>query len=168
MRLRRDRRSASLALSCQTSADNEVICPRFVSGGCRPVTNPIVIIGAGGFGREVLDVIEAENLLESRWEFLGFLDDGSPDLDLLAKRKAKLLGPSEALSEIDAWYVIGIGSGEARRRIDEIATSFGREPATLVHPSATIGSDVEVGAGSIICAQVGVTTHIRIGRHSNL
>ena len=132
------------------------------------MATPIVIIGAGGFGREVLDIVEAENSVEHRWEFLGFLDDGAPDMDLLARRGAKFLGPTDALADIDASYVIGIGSGEARRRVDEAVESFGREPATLVHPAATVGSDVEIGPGCIVNAQVGVTTHIRLGRHVDL
>lgn len=130
--------------------------------------SPIVIVGAGGFGREVLDIVEAENSVEERWDFLGFLDDGTPDSGLLERRGAKLLGPTEALGDVDARYVIGIGSGSARRRIDGLATALGREPATLVHPSATFGSDVELGPGCIVCAQVGVTTHIRLGRHADL
>lgn len=132
------------------------------------VTAPIVIVGAGGFGREVLDVIEAVNVLEPTWNFLGFLDDGSPDEELLARRRAEHLGPSAGLADIDAHYVIGVGSGEVRARIDTLAAEVGRRPATLVHPSATIGSDVELGEGSIVCAQASITTHVTLCRHVHI
>ena len=126
------------------------------------MTKPIVIVGAGGFGREALDIIEAVNAIELTWDFLGFLDDGNPDNALLARRGAQHLGPSDALGDIDAEYVIGIGSGEVRARIDELATSVGRRSITLMHPSATVGSDVELGEGTIICSQVSITTHVTL------
>ncbi len=132
-------------------------------GLTRPV--PLVIIGAGGHGREALDVVEAMNKEAHQFDFLGFLDDGLPDLDLLARRGVKLLGPSTALARLDASYVIGIGSSDTRRRLDEFATSIGRKPARLVHPSATIGADVSLGAGTVVCAHVSVTTNITVGRH---
>ena len=132
------------------------------------VSTPLVIIGAGGFGREVLDVVEAHNALDGRWDFLGFVDDGSPDMGLLDRRAAKLLGPVAVMADIDARYVIGIGSGAARRSIDEKMTALGRTPATLVHPAATLGSDVELGPGCIVCAQAGITTHVRLGRHADV
>jgi sugar O-acyltransferase (sialic acid O-acetyltransferase NeuD family) len=132
------------------------------------MTDSIVILGAGGFGREVLDVIEAVNSVQPTWNFLGFLDDGSPDEGVLTRRGTKLLGPTDMLGEIDAQFVIGIGSGSARARLDVLAASVGRKSATLVHPSATFGSDIEVGEGSIICAHVSLTTHIRVGRHVHI
>jgi sugar O-acyltransferase (sialic acid O-acetyltransferase NeuD family) len=127
-----------------------------------------VIVGAGGFGREVLDIIEAVNNVEPTWDFLGYLDDGEPAQGLLARREVKHLGPSGMLASIEADYVIGIASADARARIDALATSVGRSPAILVHPSAVIGSDVEIMSGSIVCAHVSISTHVRLGRHVQL
>jgi sugar O-acyltransferase (sialic acid O-acetyltransferase NeuD family) len=129
------------------------------------MTTPIVIVGAGGFGREVLDIIEATNRVAPTWDFLGFLDDGEPDEELLARRGAKHLGPTDRLADIDAQYVIGVGSGEVRARIDAQATSFGRQAATIIHPAAIFGSDIEVGEGSVVCALACLTTNVRLGRH---
>jgi len=126
---------------------------------------PIVILGAGGFGREVLDVIEAINLVERKWSFAGFLDDGDPDEELLAQRKAKHLGPIDVLANLDVEYVIGIGSSEARARIDSVIAATGLNAAILVHPSATVGSEDVIGAGTIVCAHASITTHVTMGRH---
>ena len=46
----------------------------------------IVIIGAGGFGREVLDIVEAINEAGGSLEFIGFLDDGPVDVDRLMRK----------------------------------------------------------------------------------
>jgi sugar O-acyltransferase (sialic acid O-acetyltransferase NeuD family) len=133
----------------------------------RPMT-PLVIIGAGGFGREVLELVLDINRDAPTFRFLGFLDDGEVDGSLLERLGAPLLGPSSHLALLDAAYVIGIGAAEPRRRIDALARSLGRVPATLRHPWATVGHDVQVGDGAIIAAGVRLTTHISVGCHAHL
>ena len=132
---------------------------------------PIVVIGAGGFGREVHDVIVAINAASADpvWHFLGFVDDGTPDPQLLGRRNARHLGGTNELPSMGGtFYVIGVGNPVARRRLAEQADAAGLRAATLVHPSATMGLDVEVGEGSIICSHVSITTNVRIGRHVHL
>ena len=73
---------------------------------------------------------------------------------------------STALRQVQ--FVIGIGTGKTRRIIDERLRSAGFTAATLVHPAATLGHDVRIGQGSIICAGVRATTNISLGRHVHL
>ena len=101
---------------------------------------PLTMIGAGGFGREVLEIVRDINGAALTFDFLGFLDDGEVDAQLLQRLGAPLLGPSSRLADLAARYVIGIGTVEPRRRIDALVRSWGRTAATLTHPSATIGS----------------------------
>ena len=124
----------------------------------------IVVVGAGGFGREVLDVIEAVNGAGGTLDFIGFLDDGDVDMERLARRGTTLLGPVAKLDELDAAYVIGIGQGATRRRIDRLDVPA----ATLVHPAATIGGDTHVGPGSVLAAGARVTTNVVLGRHVHI
>lgn len=134
----------------------------------------MVIIGAGGFGREVHDVVEAMNAAgsaDSVHEVLGYLADGHADEDLLLARGSRLLGPTSLLETLpnDVHYVIAIGSGAARRRIDAWASRMGRQPVTLVHPNATVGRhQVVLGQGTVVCAGACLTTNIRTGRHVHL
>jgi sugar O-acyltransferase (sialic acid O-acetyltransferase NeuD family) len=126
----------------------------------------LVIIGAGGFGREVLDVVEA--LGGDAHRFLGFLDDGVPEQRLLAARSAVLLGTVASLADIDAEYLIAIADPDVRRRVDTFATDLGRRAPMLVHPSATVGSLVALGPGTVVCAHASLTTNITIGRHCHI
>jgi sugar O-acyltransferase (sialic acid O-acetyltransferase NeuD family) len=135
---------------------------------------PLVIIGAGGFGREAHDVMEASNDLSltvgNSYKFLGFIDDGDVNEALLEDR-GPLLGGREVLSTLPAEtrYVIGIGTGPVRREIDIEATQLGLRPATLIHPSAAIGRHRNrIGPGSIICSNCSVTTNVDLGRHTHL
>ena len=128
---------------------------------------PLVIVGAGGFGREVLDVVNAINQRERVWEVMGFVADDEPDTDVLARIGCPWLGPVGAFlaSPSADHYVIGVGDPAARRSVAGQFDTAGLTPALLVHPSATIGADVELGAGSVICSHVSLTTNIRLGHH---
>lgn len=133
------------------------------------VPRPLVIVGCGGFGREVRDIVSDLNAREPTWEFLGYLDDSPTpvNIDLLQRQGDRVLGGIDAYDDLppDVSYVIGIGNGPVRRAIDRRMTAAGRTPATLIHPSVTHGFDVTFGPGSIVCAGVRLTTNIRLGRH---
>lgn len=131
-------------------------------------SGPIVIVGAGGFGREVLDVIEAVNAAGGDLEFRGFVDDGPVDEELVARRGARLLGTSEALPGMDVSFVVAIGSGAVRARVVERLPSGLSAPALLVHPASTVGGDNRISPGCILTAGCRVTTNITLGSHVQL
>jgi len=136
---------------------------------------PLVIIGAGGHGREVLDVAEAINAVSPRFEVLGVVADHA-DRELLARRGAVHLGSVDALIEgsladlpLDTVVVLAIGDPATRKaladRLD--STVYGVAPA-LVHPHATVGADVRLGDGAVLAAGSRVTTNVTIGAHVQL
>ncbi len=130
---------------------------------------PLVIIGAGGFGRECHDIVVAMNAVTQTWDFLGFIDDSEPDAALLARRGARWLGGATELPRMSGVaFVVGIGDPTARRGLARAASDAGLTAATLIHPSATLGLDVEVSPGTVICSHASLTTNIRIGGHAQL
>jgi sugar O-acyltransferase (sialic acid O-acetyltransferase NeuD family) len=129
---------------------------------------PVVIVGAGGHGRELLDIVEAVNRHEPTFEFLGFLDDDERDRETLRRRGVKVLGPVKLLAELDVCYALGLGSGGLRRKVDAVATRYERVPVTLRHPVTTIGSDVRLGPGTVMAAGSRITTNVTTGRHVHL
>lgn len=139
------------------------------------VSTPIVVVGAGGFGREVVDVIEAMDASGStpRWELKGVIDDSLSDINRsrLDDRSIPYLGTSEdflgsGVGSVS--YAVGIGAPHVRRKVAEAFDAAGHEGATLVHPSVTMGARVTIGPGSVLCAGVRVTTNISIGRHVHI
>lgn len=133
-----------------------------------------MIVGAGGFGRETADLVEALNAEAAAppWRLLGVTDDAlSPDnAGRVQAREIAHLGSLDDLVSGGARprYVVGIGSPAVRRRIADRLDGAGFTAATLIHPQATIGSEVIVGAGSVVCAGARLTTNIRLGRHVHL
>ena len=110
--------------------------------------------------------MEALNAVAPVWDFRGFLADDDRSAPLLAARGAGVVGPVTLLHELDADYVIAIGDPAVRRRVDEIATAAGRRPATLVHPTAQVGSAVTLGPGAYLAPAAVLTTNVTVGRHS--
>jgi sugar O-acyltransferase (sialic acid O-acetyltransferase NeuD family) len=133
------------------------------------MTRGIVIFGAGGFGREVLQVvldINAQSGGVTPWDPVGFLVDEQV-AGLTAVHDLPVLGGTDWLNahpNVD--YVIAVGSSAGRRRIAlRIAASSRNQAATLIHPRAWVGRRVQIGAGSVLCAGCLITTDIRIGAH---
>lgn len=148
-----------------------MVCAVPPSGGAlrgpRPVKR-LVIVGAGGHGRELLDVVEAMNAQEPMYEFVGFLDDGPVDGPVLARRGVAVVGPVADLATAEAEYLVAVGSPHVRRRVDELATALGVPAAVAVHPMASVGSDVVLGPGSVLTAGARLTTNVVLGRHVHL
>jgi sugar O-acyltransferase (sialic acid O-acetyltransferase NeuD family) len=128
------------------------------------VSQPLVIVGAGGHGREVLDVVEAVG----GYEVLGFVDDGDPDEPLLVDRGQRLLGGTAAVAELgEVAYVVGIGDPRIRMKVvGAIGTTGPAKPApALVHPLASTGTRCSFGPGTVVAAGARLTTNITVGQH---
>jgi len=127
----------------------------------------LCIVGAGGFGREVMSSFKESYLLLGKKieNEVVFLDD---DPKLKGK---KIIGipviQSSDFIPSDYEVVVAIGEPSTRKKIIEKLpkeTNY----TTLVHPTAIIMDDCEIGAGSIITAGCIITTNIKIGKHSHL
>ncbi|MEM8875269.1 MAG: acetyltransferase [Planctomycetota bacterium] len=116
----------------------------------------IVIVGAGGHGKVVLDIVRAAG----RYRPVGFVD-----ADERARNVAGLpiLGDIRALPKLANNGVVGcivaIGGNHVRRTYAEEALDAGLDLVNAVHPSAhtsptaTIGRNVVVAAGATICTE---------------
>ena len=127
----------------------------------------LIIVAAGGHGRETVDVVEAINRQTPTWNLLGFVDDGDVDQELV-ERRAPLLGPLTALEGTDADFVLALGSPTIKAKLDQRFETHRGEPATLVHPLASIGGDNRLGPGVLLAAGARVTTNVTLGRHVHL
>lgn len=129
---------------------------------------PLVIFGAGGFGRGVLDVVDAMNEMSLRYDFLGFIESDPSANEQIFRRGEKILGPNGVIEGIDADYLIAITNPTIRRRIDHYATQLGREAAVVVHPSVTTGADVQLAPGTVLTAGVRLASNVALARHSHV
>lgn len=137
------------------------------------MTTPVVVIGASGFGRECLDVIEAMRADGSSLELLGVLDDSPSEANLtrLSDRGVAYLGTIDswlATSDQRAQFVLGIGNPRVRQALVTKFEVAQRRPATLIHPTASLGSRFQAGDGLVICAGAVISTNVRTGNHVHI
>ncbi|MDG4798694.1 acetyltransferase [Micromonospora sp. WMMD1082] len=138
------------------------------------MTVPLVIVGCGGHGREILTIARAVNAAGGppRWQVLGFVDDRPSEVNL--KRVQQLdvpyLGGVAWLSGAppETHHVIGIGDPRVRRAVAQRVDRYGVPAASLVHPDATLGPDLRHGPGLVAFAGARVTTNVTLGRHVHL
>lgn len=123
----------------------------------------IVIIGAGGFGREVKIIIDDINKKSLEYDFLGYYDDNIEKGKLI--NGFPILGTIQDLNTINDVTCVAIGIGVPKTKLNlikELVNDKLQYP-TLIHPSAIISDDdVYIGRGTIICAGNIITCNIKI------
>ena len=133
-----------------------------------PAGGDLVIIGAGGFGRETADAVRAANAAGGSWRLLGYLDD-DPALSGSCLDGVPVLGGTAELSRLpDASVVVCTGRPDnylSRPRIVGELDLPAERYATITHPTAAISASSRVGPGSVLLAHVAATAAVRIGSH---
>lgn len=123
----------------------------------------VVIIGASGHGKVIADIIEKKGDI-----VFGFLDDdkakigkhiiNSYEVIGSIKDSIKLLSENE-----DLQFIIGIGDNEIRKKIAE---QYNLPYYTAIHPTANIGTCVNIEEGTAIMANACINVCAHIGKHS--
>ena len=127
----------------------------------------LFIVGAGGFGREIVWLVERINAISQTWEIKGLLDDNE-SLHGTLQDGYPVLGGCSYLRDLkeDVYAVVAIGSARVKKAVAERLAGYGHVHfATLIDPSVICSGRIEIGEGSMICAGTILTTDIRIGKH---
>ena len=122
------------------------------------------IFGASGHARVAADCAIASGLTVD-----AFYDDdeaihgqtlpGSQGIQIMGGRELAVSSAS------DARLLIAIGGNQVRSDISDWFAEREVEFQTVVHPTAVIGSDVDIGAGTLIVAGAVINAGVSIGRH---
>lgn len=128
----------------------------------------LVIIGAGGFGRETAEIVKSLNENGSEIDLIGFLDD---DQALHGKivNNIKVLGNLEYIRDSnlkDIHFVCAIGDTIIKRKVVEKALNYGYIPYSLISPDAKLYNNIKIGDGVIICPGTILTTNIQVGNYA--
>ncbi len=128
--------------------------------------NRLVIIGAGGFGREMFAAArEAAGYGES-FEIGGFLDERPDALDGFAGYPPVVGAPSSYSPQDRDVFITALGSIAARRACVAAISAKGGRFVPIVHRTAVLGPNVSVGEGSFIAPNVSLTADVSVGRHA--
>lgn len=124
------------------------------------MTKDMVIVGTGGFAKEVKWLIDRINCITPQWNTLGFIDRKSGD---------GIIGDDGFLLNynLELNVVIAIGNPDIRKNLVE---SLGKNDKlkfpNLIDPSVLLSGKVQFGIGNIICAGTVLTVDIQIGNFS--
>ncbi len=127
----------------------------------------VVILGAGGGSRDVLDIFDACNAIHPAYSVEGFIVDPEYATPGIQFNDKPVLGGFEWLAEHhhDVQAICGVGSPELRQRLIKRAEALGVTFCTVIHPSVQMTRWVRIGAGSSIAAGCVLTNQIKMGDH---
>jgi acetyltransferase EpsM len=125
----------------------------------------ILIVGAGGHAHVVADAIGRLARAGEDVSIVGLLDDAR-GLHGTAVLGWPVLGAVEEIGHIahDA-CVLAVGDNRVRRELFARLAGRGERFATVVHPTAVIGTGVEIGAGTFVAAQAVLNPEARVGEN---
>lgn len=123
----------------------------------------LVIIGAGGFGREVLSWARQSASHGTEWTVRGFLDDDPEAPGIAGLDVPRLGGVAGYRPEPDDVFTCAIGHVDVKQRCIEAVQAAGGVFVPVIHRSVVIGERVTLGEGVILCPGVIVCPDARIG-----
>ena len=122
----------------------------------------LIIVGAGGFGRELYAWAGQHPDCGRAWTLAGFLDDNP---QALAK-----FGHFAAVQPItghkpsaDIIYLAGLGMPTLKEKLVTPLIASGAEFLTFIHPQALVGARVKLGQGVVICPGAILSVDIEVG-----
>ena len=123
----------------------------------------LIIVGASGFGRELLAVIELINQKEPTWNVLGFIDD---NLDALNGFNISY----KVIGKIHEWqpkgsemYALAIAAPRTKEKLVRTLKTKGAQFASIIAPTSTIGNRTKVGEGVVMFGDVRISVDVTIG-----
>lgn len=123
----------------------------------------LIIIGASGFGREVLQWVKEINQVKETWIIKGFLDDNLSALDGY-ECDHKIIGTIKDWQPAkNEAFTCALAKPKLKEQIVAQMKKKGAQFEQIIHPTARIGSFNQIGEGVILCPRASLTVNIKIG-----
>lgn len=133
------------------------------------MTHRVVLLGAGGMARDVLDAYESLEDGSGRAEIVGLVVEDAYFTPGSSVHGVPVLGGLGVLTTLRSVRVITVvGDPELRRRLVEAATAAGLQFDSVIHRDATVSASALIGAGVAILAGVRVAADVRLGDHVSI
>jgi sugar O-acyltransferase (sialic acid O-acetyltransferase NeuD family) len=105
----------------------------------------LYIVGAGGFGRELLQWVKDINAVQEKWIIKGFLDDN-----------------------LNEELALGIAEPHIKEKLVKMLMDKGAKFATVIHPSARICEFCEYGEGLVMYPNSAIGPNCKVGNYVTL
>lgn len=124
----------------------------------------IAVIGHGGHSKVVRDLI----LSDGSNQIIGYFDDRYRNLEW---RESLYFGPIASVKKMLSFFqnpkiIIAIGNNRTRKNIVQKLNLPAESYATLIHPSAVVSSDAQIGKGTVVMPHSVINADSVIGQHA--
>ena len=123
----------------------------------------LIIVGAGGFGREVLSWALQNPECGQKWVVKGFINDITDALDGYGYEVPILSSIDDYEPDPEDLLVCAIGEPAGKKKVCQKLLAKGGVFTNLIHPTAHQGLHVQMGQGIVICPWVGLSVDIVLG-----
>lgn len=129
----------------------------------------LYIVGAGGCGREVLQIIKDIHRIQGpRWDIMGFLDDTE---DPLAGKDCDygVVGTIvDYVPKENDVLAMAVADPKGKRKLAEMLLARGATFENIIHPNAYLGEFNTIGIGNTIYGGFSITSNSKIGNFTTL
>ncbi len=123
----------------------------------------LIIVGAGGFGRELLQWCKDIQKIKKEWNILGFIDDNPSALEGYEC-------DYEVVGTIGSWkpaadqvFALAIANPEIKEDVINKLENRGAEFVSIIHPDARVGDFSILGKGIVLYPNARITVNVTIG-----
>jgi len=124
--------------------------------------NDLIIVGAGGLGRELLQWVKDINKVHNMWRIIGFIDDNPNALDNY-ECDYNVIGSIKEWNPGNEYYACAIANPELKMKVVTLLKSKGAKFANIIHPLARIGDFNKIGEGFVAYPNACVSVNVTIG-----
>jgi sugar O-acyltransferase (sialic acid O-acetyltransferase NeuD family) len=127
----------------------------------------VIIVGASGFGREVLQYVHDAHKNTASMHIKGFLDDDPAALDSVGKLMGvRIVGDTRTYTiKEDDRFIISLGDPGLRRTLAERLARRGARFLSIVHPTAYVAPTARIGHGCVISPFASVGSYVQLEDH---
>ena len=109
----------------------------------------VIIVGAGGFGREVVQIINDNNKIKREYNILGFIDDNANALNGKKCNYAILDSISSHSPKSECIYICAIANPLLKEKIMLQLKQNGAKFESLIHHTASVSEYASLGEGLV-------------------
>ena len=128
--------------------------------GGEVLSRSLLILGAGGHGKVVLDVAETMKCYET----IHFLDDGKQvGEEVLGHEVVGKISECHLYSSDYTDAIVGLGNNEVRLELTNKLKALGYHIPVLIHPTSVVSQYADIKEGTVIMPQAVVNASASIG-----
>ena len=123
----------------------------------------IIIVGAGGFGREMLSWLLDSKEEYKDWDVIGFIDDDRDALKGYKYNLPILSSIQDFHPEPGVFLLMSLGVPKTKETVSEFLEMRGAEFISFIHRTAIVGTNVAMGRGCVLCPNSILTCDVTLG-----